>query len=97
VRRSSSLQRGRRADRPRFLDAQTHGVELLAPLLARERGTSTDELHLRVVGSALIAAVFVALDLWQKDGGKRDLLVLLDDATDALAKGLRELQLRPRA
>jgi hypothetical protein len=83
--------------RARFLDAQTHGVELLAPLLARKRGTSTDELHLRVVGSALIAAVFVALDLWQKDGGKRDLLVLLDDATDALAEGLRELQLRARA
>jgi AcrR family transcriptional regulator len=83
--------------RARLLDAQTHGVELLAPLLARKRGTSTDELHLRVVGSALIAAVFVALDLWQKDGGKRDLLALLDDATDALAEGLRELQPRPRA
>jgi AcrR family transcriptional regulator len=83
--------------RARLLDAQTHGVELLAPLLARKRGTSADELHLRVVGSALIAAVFVALDLWQKDGGKRDLLALLDDATDALAEGLRELQLRPRA
>jgi AcrR family transcriptional regulator len=83
--------------RARLLDAQTHGVELLAPLLARKRGTSADELHLRVVGSALLAAVFVALDLWQKDGGKRDLLGLLDDATAALAEGLRELQLKPRA
>jgi MftR C-terminal domain len=83
--------------RARFLDAQTHGVEQLAPLLAHKRGTSADELHLRVVGSALIAAVFVALDLWQKDGGKGDLLALLDDATDALAEGLRELQLTPRA
>jgi AcrR family transcriptional regulator len=83
--------------RARFLDEQTHGLELLAPVLARKRGTSADELHLRVVGSALFAAVFVALDLWQKDGGKRDLLALLDDATEALAEGLHELQLRPRA
>ena len=50
-----------------------------------------------VVGSSLITAVFVALDLWQKDCRKRDLLALLDDATDALSEGMRELQLRPRA
>jgi AcrR family transcriptional regulator len=42
--------------RARFLDEQTHGLELLAPVLARKRGTSADELHLRVVGSALFAA-----------------------------------------
>jgi AcrR family transcriptional regulator len=83
--------------RARLLDAQTHGLELLAPLLARKRGAPADELHLRVVSSALLAAVFVALDLWQKEGGKRDLLTLLDDATETLAEGLRELQLRPRA
>jgi hypothetical protein len=34
--------------RARFLDEQTHGLELLAPVLARKRGTSADELHLRV-------------------------------------------------
>jgi AcrR family transcriptional regulator len=83
--------------RARFLDEQTHGLELLAPLVARKRGAPADELHTRVVGSALLAAVFVALDLWQKDGGKRDLLALLDDATHILAEGLQDLQFRPQA
>jgi hypothetical protein len=32
----------------------------------------------RVIGSALLGAVFVALDRWQKDGGTSDLLALLD-------------------
>ena len=32
-----------------------------------------------------------------EDGRKRDLLALLDDATNALSEGMRELQLRPRA
>jgi AcrR family transcriptional regulator len=82
--------------RARFLDERTHGVEQLAPLLAAKREAAVDELTLRVVGSALLAAVSVALDLWQRDGGQSDLLRLLDQATDALAKGMREPQLSPR-
>jgi len=42
--------------RARSFDAQTHGLELLAPLLARKRGAPADELNLRVVDSALLAA-----------------------------------------
>ena len=82
--------------RARFLDERTHGVEQLAALLADKRPAPADELTLQVVGSAMLAAVTVALDLWQKDDGKSDLLRLLDEATDALAKGVRELQLSPR-
>jgi AcrR family transcriptional regulator len=82
--------------RARFVDEQTHGLEQLVPLLAAKRGAALDELALRVTGSALLAAVTVALDLWQKDGGKSDLFRLLDQATDALAKGMRELELSPR-
>jgi AcrR family transcriptional regulator len=78
--------------RARFLDEQTHGIEQLAPLLARKRGAPTDELKLRVIGSALLATVSVALDLWQRDGGKSDLLGLLDQAIDTLAEGTRELR-----
>jgi AcrR family transcriptional regulator len=81
--------------RSRFLDEQTHGIEQLAPLLARKRGTGTDVLQMRVIGSSLLAAVSVALDLWQRDGGKSDLLVLLDWAIDSLAEGMSELQPRP--
>ena len=73
--------------RSRFLDEQTHGIEQLAPQLAR-----VDELQLRVTGSALLAAVGVALDLWQKDGGKGDLLALVDRAIDSLADGMSDVQ-----
>jgi AcrR family transcriptional regulator len=76
----------------RFLDEQTRGIEQLAPLLVRKRGAPTDELKLRVIGSALFGAVTVALDLWQRDGGKSDLLALLDKAIDTLAEGMRELR-----
>jgi hypothetical protein len=79
----------------RFLEEQTNGVAALASLFARKRGTDPDELRMRVIGSSLLAAVFVALDLWQRDGGKNDLLALLDQATDALAAGMRELQPSP--
>ena len=82
--------------RARFLIEQANGVELLAPLLARKRGARTDDLRLRVIGSSLLAAVSVALDLWQKDSGKSDLLALLDQATDALADAMGELQPSPR-
>jgi AcrR family transcriptional regulator len=83
--------------RARFLDEQTHGIELLAPLLAEKRGAPVDERTLRVVGSALLAAVFVALDYWQKEGGSDDVLVLLDQATDALVESMRELPVSSHA
>jgi len=43
----------------------------------------------------LLAAVSVALDFWLKDGGKSDLLVLLDQATDALGEAMGELRASP--
>src|SRR5262245_432922 len=82
--------------RARFFNEQTQGVELVMPMLAKKRRVSPDELSLRVIGTALLAAVSVALDLWQKSDGKRDLLALLDQATDALADGMTELKVKPR-
>jgi hypothetical protein len=58
----------------------------------RKRRAPTDELKLREIASALFGAVTVALDLWQRDGGKSDLLALLDKAIDTLAEGTRELR-----
>jgi AcrR family transcriptional regulator len=78
--------------RARFLDEQTQGIEQIARFLATKRATPVDDLSLRVVGSALLAAVSVALDRWQKDEGNSDLLALLDRTTDALAEGARELR-----
>jgi AcrR family transcriptional regulator len=80
--------------RARFLDAQTHGIEELAESIAERRGKDVDDLSLRVAASALLAAVSVALDVWQRDGGKTDLLALYDQTTDALATFARELSVR---
>jgi AcrR family transcriptional regulator len=82
--------------RARFLDEQTQGIDHIARFLATKRGTPVDDLRLKVVGSALLAAVGIALDRWQRDDGKSDLLALLDRATDALAEGARELRQSPR-
>jgi AcrR family transcriptional regulator len=82
--------------RARFLDEQTRGLEHIGNFFATKRARPVDELSLQVVGSALLAAVTVALDRWQQDEGKSDLLALLDRATDALSEGVRELR-RPEA
>jgi AcrR family transcriptional regulator len=52
--------------RARLLNEQTQGVELVLPMLAKKRGAAVDELSLRVIGTALLAAVTVAIDLWQR-------------------------------
>jgi AcrR family transcriptional regulator len=78
--------------RARFVEEQTRGVELLGPMLAGKRGANPDDLSLRIVGAALLAAVSVALDVWQRDGGKGDLIAILDEATDALSEGIGELR-----
>ena len=70
--------------RARFVDAQTHGIHDVAQLLRGKNELAADDMSVEVVGSALLAAVFVALDRWQKDQGRSDLLALLDRATDAL-------------
>jgi AcrR family transcriptional regulator len=78
--------------RARFLDEQTHGIEELAQLLETKQGARVDRLQVHIVGSALLAAVRAALDLWHQDEGASDLLSLVDDAMDALAEGMRGFQ-----
>lgn len=68
----------------------------IGPVIGSGSRQRTDDLRLRVIGSSLLAAVSVALDLWQKDSGKSDLFALLDQATDALADAMGELQPTPR-
>jgi AcrR family transcriptional regulator len=77
--------------RARFVEAQTDGIHDVTQLLGRERELPADDLSVAVVGSALLGAVSVALDRWQKDGGRSDLLALLDRATDALGASARDL------
>jgi AcrR family transcriptional regulator len=78
--------------RARFLEVQTQGIEQLAQLLADTRQVTPEDMQLRVVGAALLAAVSVALDLWQQESGKGDLIALLDRTMDALVEGARDLQ-----
>jgi AcrR family transcriptional regulator len=85
--------------RARFLDMQAGWLsstevqdsELAAALAHRHLA---DDRQLRVIVAALSAAVTIAIDEWQRDGGKSDLLVLFDKTVDALATGIGELQPR---
>jgi len=78
--------------RARFYDEQSKGVELVAATLRRKGRAGSDDVRVRVLASALLAAVTVALDRWQKGGGKGDLLALVDEAIDVLAAELHELE-----
>lgn len=78
--------------RARFYDAQATAVEVFTPLLAGKRASSA--MQVRVVGLAIIGAVTVALEEWQRGGGESDLLGLVDQAFDALAHGMGELHAR---
>jgi AcrR family transcriptional regulator len=81
--------------RARFHDAQASAVEMFTPLLAGKRASG--DLQVRVVGLSLIGAVTVALDDWQKEDGKSDLLALLDETFDALAEGMSDLRAAGRS
>ena len=64
----------------------------IAQQFAPTRGLAADDLGIAVTAAALIAAVGVALDRWQRDDGKADLLQLVDEAIDALAETAAGLQ-----
>jgi AcrR family transcriptional regulator len=87
--------------RARFLETQTgwlsssegQGSEMAAVLT--QRHDVPDDWQLRATAGALSAAVTIAIDEWQRDGGKSDLLSLFDQTVDALATVIGQLQ--PRA
>src|SRR5262245_19350139 len=74
--------------RARLLEAQSGAAEF-ASMLARQRGV--DELEVRVVMAALGAIIVAALDEWQREDGKSDLLAIFDRMTKALAEGVKDL------
>jgi AcrR family transcriptional regulator len=82
--------------RARFLEMQGQAGEMIAAAFAG-RANRPDERQLRVTAAALSAAVSIAIDQWQKDEGKSDLLALFEQTIDALTKGIGELQPRPQA
>jgi AcrR family transcriptional regulator len=76
--------------RARMMEEQRTAGQMLASWLAERQGPAADEIELRVVATALGAAVMVAMDVWQTEDGKPDLLALVDRATAALAGSTRE-------
>jgi AcrR family transcriptional regulator len=78
--------------RARLMEQQATGAQLLAAQQAERRGQAVDEIALRVVATALGGAAMVALDLWQTEDGKTDLVGLVDRAIGALAESMRDLQ-----
>jgi AcrR family transcriptional regulator len=78
--------------RARLFGDQPHDFEELAQLLAERRGSAVDVQQLRVLVSGLLAAVWVALDLWQRSDGEDDLLELVEGAIDSLVAGTAALR-----
>ena len=77
--------------RARFLDMQAQGADYVARVFAEHRGLKSrqDELELRVLSGAMNAAVSVALERWERGGGKKDPTIVIDEAIDALARTTR--------
>jgi AcrR family transcriptional regulator len=84
--------------RARFLEGQAswlssseaHDAEMIAAFA--HRSYVPDVRQLRATVGALGAAVTIAIDEWQRDGGKSNLLSLFDQTVDALAAGIGELR-----
>lgn len=77
--------------RARFLDLQAQGADEVARIFAERRGLKSrqDELELRVLSGAMNAAVSVALQRWERGGGKKDPSAFVGEAIDALADAVR--------
>ena len=78
--------------RARLMEQQATGAQWLAAQQAQRRGQAVDEIALRVVATALGGAAMVALDLWQTEDGKTDLVGLVDRAIGALAESMHDLR-----
>lgn len=74
--------------RASFLELQAQAAEEMAAFFAEHRGMTSDEdeLEIRVLSGAIQAAVNVALERWQRGGGKGDPTVFIDEGLDALVR-----------
>lgn len=78
--------------RARFLDQQASTVGAVYPQLAVALGGDPEDLGLRVMLSAMFSAMLVAVERWQHDDGREDLIDVVDEAVNALAKDRPELR-----
>jgi AcrR family transcriptional regulator len=78
--------------RARFLDQQLATVGSIFPQLAMAVGGDPDDLGLRVMLSAMFTTLLIAVERWQHDDGRADLLGVVDEAIRALAQDRPELR-----
>jgi AcrR family transcriptional regulator len=78
--------------RARFINQQMTLVGPYFEHLTAAVGADQDDLALAVRLAALFAAMMVAVQRWQRNDGRDDLLQLFDDAVEALAASAGELR-----
>lgn len=74
--------------RGRTAENTARDVETLAAVLAERTGRAADDLEIRVVTAALMAALQEAMMRWVADGQREDLESLIDRTLNVLARGL---------
>ncbi|RSO28670.1 TetR family transcriptional regulator [Streptomyces sp. WAC 06725] len=77
------------AIRGRMAENTARDTEMISAVLAERSGRPADDLEIRVIAAALLAALQEALMRWVADGQRDDLEGLIARAMDVLARGLR--------
>jgi AcrR family transcriptional regulator len=72
---------------PRLRQQQAGWAAGMAQILANRLGVPPEDLEVRAVTAALVAALFVAIEEWQAHDGQGDLGALIDRALDAVLAG----------
>ncbi|MBI2764611.1 MAG: TetR family transcriptional regulator [Chloroflexi bacterium] len=70
--------------RARIQDERRVAETMLAEQLAPRMGATPAAYRVRVVASAIVAALYVAMEEWATGAGSRDLMLLSDEALAAL-------------
>jgi AcrR family transcriptional regulator len=78
--------------RARFFTEQLKLVGPYVDQLREAVGAGPDDLQLPVTLAALYSTMLVAIERWQRNDGREDLLRLFDDAIAALAAGATDLR-----
>ncbi|MET9293722.1 TetR family transcriptional regulator [Streptomyces sp. NPDC003077] len=76
------------AIRGRTAEHTARDTRMISAVLAERTGRTADDLEIRVVAAATMAALQEALMRWAEHGRSRDLEVLVNQAMDVLAGGL---------
>jgi AcrR family transcriptional regulator len=79
--------------RARFLDLQLSTAASVFPRLTVALGGDPDDLGMRVMLTAMFAAMLVAVEQWQREDGREELLDVVDRAILALAQDRPEVRM----